>query len=892
MSAKWQRTKAWDDRHFPPALWPVKALLRLFSSVWLGIGLLACIMVYAVLASVPIGLLAKIPTMVIIGLTLLATIAVLAVLPAAGVRRLLQRRGTPRATEFAATFGLLLLLGAGAVWLWLMIVWPALRYEARDGHGLMLFASFVERTKSITLRRLPGFEMSELEFYAWWPLRVILLAFVVNMVVATVRRIEFSFKYIGVLSVHTGIVSIALGSAYYSSLKREGDTVLLAGDVDRAGNPTPGPAQDRFFDNTRVALYVGDGRVREQRLLNDVPRYNDYGLDRVDAASGEPTAWSLSKRSGIPDEAKRPLSVEVPPSASRVGIDPALKFRIIGYAHYARSADDWVQDQATGRAPGGASSLGAALTPLRQVYLVDRRADTAAPGDRPVLAYTMLPTIPVRRIADAQIAVEYTMGPKAGMTEQRWRDLIEPLPARTNAALVVDVPGAPGGPFHAVYPVQDGQKIEIGTTGYAIEVQQLLATPPFPIITPGYENAQSSVAIVRITPPAGGAAFDRYVYHRFPEINQDMLEEKNERGMPRRRDADPAIRASFVDAAPLVQVYFDEPAGVDGSGTVRALIRRRGGETTIVNDVSGGGGSVELAPGVSLKLGERWANARSIERPEPVPAAQRDKSLIGTHESSMLGVEVSLDSPAHRSWKKLVWLPFTKYTGIGQDEDRRIELPDGRIIELMFGRFQHRLPGFALQLVDFRMIAYDHRGSPRDYQSILRVTPIDESIVGGRAPRFEGFEHVTKLNEPLTAPFMWSEKRSWFSNAVGRMVSGLSPDQFKFSQAGWDQQGWMQTQSEVDRGQRPRPIASFTILGVGNNPGIHIVAGGAILMGLGIPWAFYVKPWLVRREKRRIQQEIAAGTYRKPERTPGAPSTNGSLNASEARPQSETAGAP
>jgi hypothetical protein len=46
---------------------------------------------------------------------------------------------------------------------------------------------------------------------------------------------------------------------------------------------------------------------------------------------------------------------------------------------------------------------------------------------------------------------------------------------------------------------------------------------------------------------------------------------------------------------------------------------------------------------------------------------------------------------------------------------------------------------------------------------------------------------------------------------------------------------------------------------VGNNPGIHVIAFGGILMGMGIPWAFYVKPWLVQREKKRLQQLVKEG---------------------------------
>jgi hypothetical protein len=135
----------------------------------------------------------------------------------------------------------------------------------------------------------------------------------------------------------------------------------------------------------------------------------------------------------------------------------------------------------------------------------------------------------------------------------------------------------------------------------------------------------------------------------------------------------------------------------------------------------------------------------------------------------------------------------------------------------------------------------------------VQVSPISFS----GEPPFEAYSHITKLNAPLTAPFIWSDDRGLLSNVALRLTSGLNPNQYKLSQAGWDQQGWEQTQTLADAGTVPRPFARFTILQVGNNPGIHVIAFGGILMGIGTPWAFYVKPWLVRREKARLAAEHA-----------------------------------
>lgn len=886
MGAKWERTKQWDDRHIPAALWPVKAVLRLFSSVLFGVGLLVLVLIYGILASIPIGMLALLPTNLIYAVTFVCTVGVAAGVPLLAIWKL-GLRGAPRGLRFAVLFlgGLGLAIAGG--WAWNQYLWPLLRFDAALGTGLRLFAPFCEQYRATTLRRLPGMEMTELEFYSWWPLRLILFLFVTTMVVSTLRRIEFKFVNLGVLTVHTGIVTIAIGSIFYAGLKREGDTILLAGPPDASGQPTIGPAQGRFYDNIQVALYVKQLDERhslwDQRPLTNVPRYNDYnlalsgGVTASEAAGFRPVWQADDADLNAPTDkqgATRELSIAVPPSAFGL-VDPDINFRLVGYAQYAEAATDWIKADP---AELQTVRLGESLNPLRIVHLYDLRTDamkngqapaSAEPnplaGAKPVFAFTLLPNLPAARIADNRVlAVEYS----SNMPAERWRDLSEPLPEGTRHALVVEIPASG---FRGVYPITPGASVELGDTGYKLDVKQIEHEPPFPIITHGYKDSSSSVAVVHVTPPIG-IGFDRWVYHRFPEISQDMLEELNERGMPKRRDADPAIRISYIDADQL-QIYFDErPGGDPASQVTRAIIREPGGKVRTEANVSATG--IELIPFVQMVISERWAHAEAFARPRPVAQDKRDRQFIGTHDKAMLGVEVSLASPgalSSPSFKRVVWVPFIKYLGI-QDVERTLDLPDGRRLTLAFGRRQHPLPGFALQLLDFQMLAYDHRGSPRDYQSLVRVEPTGE-LHGPRARpiHFEAFDHITRLNTPLRAPFHWDEKRSWFPNFMGQLASGLNPNQYKFSQAGWDAGGWEQTQALTDQGVLKRPRAAFTILGVGNNPGIHIIALGAILMGVGIPWAFYVKPWLLRREKVRIQQQLKDGTYVRPNTEASSP---------------------
>ncbi len=862
MSAKWVRAKKWDDQHLTGALRPVKWVLRTLSGIPLAVVLLVLVCFYGILASVPIGLIALAPTWAFYALTALLTVGIGAFVPALLVSKALRRAGLAPATRFAATFLSLVVLIVTVSAAWYFTVWPAIHYRpavlgGAEAHGIRFFADFVERYSSVQFRRLPVMEMSELEFYSWWPLRVILLLFVVNMVVATVRRIEFSFANIGVLTVHSGIVTLALGSIVYGSLKQEGDMLLQAGPPGQSGAPTPGPNERGFYDNTRVALWATQSPLPENSLggwelrpLNGLPRYNDYNL----SAASSPGEAGFEQHTDLRDLG--PISIDAPSHTTGrdrvVGED--VRMRVVGYSSYATLASRWVAPP-TPTSPPAADTAPAAGTRLREVeaYL---SASAGGSGNRPQKVYRFLPDQPAQRIEVLDIfGVEYTRG----MDPKRWEELTATLPKDARHALAVEHP-ATG--FRAIYPVRSGQRLEVGTTGYTLEVKALEPAPPFPIITPGYQNATSSVAIVRVTPPqAEGAekpvAFERWVYHRFPEISQDMLDTLNERGMPMRRDADPALKITYIDAS-ILQVYLDERPS---DGTVRAVVRLRN-EGVKVTEGLKPGDSLQIAPSLSLKLGLRSDNAQLVEAPLAVPPDEQAKADVGTHKRAVTAVEVTLAN--NPSFRHVVWLPFTQYMHLGAGTERTVDLPDGRRLTLAFGRVYHRLP-FELRLANFHMEPYPHSDTPRDYRSDLIVS----STWGGL---YQDRERSTSLNEPLLVRVPFIPREDVFApvNWAGRVWSLIIPNQYKFSQAGWDAQGWRETKALADAGRAPRPMARFTILGVGNNPGIYVIATGAVMMCVGIPWAFYIKPAILRYRKKKIQRSLKAQPAPAPGRAPAA----------------------
>lgn len=818
MSAKWRRVQAWDRENLTGAMTPLRVVLHSLSTITLAVVLLTGITLYSILASVPIGLLALGATW----LVYIFSLVVVAAIPAAGIAvptRLLVKARLPR-------FGLTLagLIGGGTIGvvLWSTLVWPVIHYDPAYDTGLRLFPEFVETYRNTTLRRLPGFEMTELEFYAWWPMQAMLGLFVVNMVVATIRRIEFKFVNIGVLTVHTGIVTIALGSIYYQAFKQEGDTILLAGD-QTAGQLT-GQAQRIFYDREDPALMVFDGRGwRQLPLEGKLPRYNDYALDAGVADSAKSTLGF-----GAPIETDsdldKTLNIDLTEKARTVGIIPdGVGLRVTGYATYAEPVTDWVND-------------GTVRNPLRMVYLVDKQAQETQGGDGRLVGFAMMPDDP------EFAAVEY-----AGVVGVEYH---VDMPAERWALLTTEANGM----NHVVFAEVDGQAIAIpadrpGRTfelaGWQITVEEVLPEPPFPIVTDGYQDATSALAIVRVTSPEG-ATVRRWVYHRFPVLNQDIGENNLADGRPDRSAPDERLSLAYVDQS-KIQIYVNEHSD---TGLMDIAFRFSDGL-----DVQAG-----LEPGsryqtpvdrIAFDFADRWDFARELERPDSVPPIDREGDFIGTNDRAMIAVEVSTDD----GFAQTVWLPFARYgldAGSRGGSQRTITLPDGRPVSVMFGRQWFNLPGFQLRLIDFEMISYDHRGAPRDYQSLVRVEPATN-----QPALQDAYDHITKLNAPLKAPFLWSDARGLAANVTGELVSHLSPRQFKFSQAGWDRSGWEETQAQVDAGVIDRPTVRFTILGVGNNPGIHVIAFGGILMGVGIPWAFYVKPWLVKRKKKQIQAQLA-----------------------------------
>ncbi|MGH7290812.1 MAG: hypothetical protein ACREJT_06355, partial [Myxococcota bacterium] len=175
-------------------------------------------------------------------------------------------------------------------------------------------------------REWPAFEMSEFEWFHWWPFDLLILLLCVNLVITTVRRIRFNVVNLGVWMIHSGIIVLAIGSVIYFTTKIEGDTLVIRRVI--------------------VAELLGGEPVTLPALPGASARIaGPDGVYRLTVANTDPDWEILAEQ----DKGKRAYSVNVriePPRG-----EPFLRQLLAGYPQYT---EDVVRtsnpDQPFGRA--------------------------------------------------------------------------------------------------------------------------------------------------------------------------------------------------------------------------------------------------------------------------------------------------------------------------------------------------------------------------------------------------------------------------------------------------------------------------------------------------------------------------------------------------------------
>jgi hypothetical protein len=624
---------------------------------------------------------------------------------------------------------------------------------------------------------LPGMrahlEMTDLQFFDAWPMRILLALLAVNLTVVTLRRIPLTLFKLGVWTVHIGILTLIGGSVWYFSHKQEGSVRIFL-------HHTVGS----YFDATERALYAFP--IDSKGVINS-------------AASTMTPLPTLPIFYEHLASNHQPLDIALPP-ATLEAISPNLKgatLKIVGYYPAAEMETAWSPDptavaDTTGDAPDPAVRVSMALEGVSSgQWLIGKR-----PADR------------VLDAPGAPFGIEYLYHP----TAERINELATEFPGPVGVTVHV----AKLGITHT-YAAEPGATVQVEGTPYTLTFGDQTTMP---LISKGYRGSMSNslmVTVNRTDSPGKIFTFNRMVLTRYPERSPDFITGPDGKQKRIQDRVDNDIQLDFEDAS------RDQFWIIDPLDRPMELIHRRAG---------GGPDSVERLPisvgkPLQVKVSTVPMTVTVLERalgmianpvPAIIPPERRERSIsaMDAMQNSVVEMEVS-QGDVHQH----LYAPFSQFAQVGDPPGGRqpgvVNLPGVGKFGFLLSTVRRELPS-DVTLADFKAVKYP--GAENSYENYISTLALKDKGTGA--------EHtlIAQLNNPATDHGLY------------------------YFQSAWD------GDQPVMAGDDTPPLAlterRFSVIGVGNRPGIHFMILGAILIIAGIGYSFYVKPILLNLKKQSI----------------------------------------
>ncbi|MCH9022851.1 MAG: cytochrome c biogenesis protein CcsA [Planctomycetes bacterium] len=261
------------------------------------------------------------------------------------------------------------------------------------------------------------------------------------------------------------------------------------------------------------------------------------------------------------------------------------------------------------------------------------------------------------------------------------------------------------------------------------------------------------------------------------------------------------------------------------------------------------GERVSLTTGSTVHIERYLRHAMPVERPRIVPVSRRNSDA--GEQFSMIQLEIENKGQVETKWLAFhaYVFPSRQYHYLGRFfyNPTRFQLPGGEVIEAVFSRQRQKLPR-PVVLEDFKLTSHvggytGETGSIRDWTSYVRFLASPETdnpdLSGLQASTFgaesgmvvdEGMlGEVRQLstNAPIEDGGMWFFQSYW-----DKPFAGPGPSAGSGLATGAGSSGF-----------------NFTGLGVGNRRGVFVQLVGCCIAVVGMLYAFYVKPILIRRRK-------------------------------------------
>ncbi|MBV8782299.1 MAG: hypothetical protein JO353_12960, partial [Phycisphaerae bacterium] len=401
------------------------------------------------------------------------------------------------------------------------------------------------------------------------------------------------------------------------------------------------------------------------------------------------------------------------------------------------------------------------------------------------------------------------------------------------------------GAYSQSLDVEVGKTYTLGDSGYALKIENF--DPAFPMSGTG-EIAQVLTMLVSKTREGAKpqAAFRRMVLNGKALQTDFILNAPGAGPMGKRQkepiDKDLTILYTLSDpfgllpiqgrekhsilTAPTVPGVTEITASFDGPADINTIATDSG-----VIHLAGASASENGAPHAPIELKvERQDHLRREDHVVDVPSALRDRD---TGQAGLFQiVRLRLSSG---DWSQTVYVPYSQYVAEEDWNDagsenghtiaasRPIFVPGAKQpLEFRLGQEYDLLPA-KITLDRFDAVPYDGAAKTgsnlmRDFKSTLTV---EDRNTG------EKFSDVAHMNHPV-----YFNSGTWL-----------------FFQAQWDPDG-----------QR------WSVLGIGNRPGVPVMVGGCIMIVIGLLYAFYAKPIIIRRMKRNALRRAGINGKAKPVR--------------------------
>ena len=720
-------------------------------------------------------------------------------------------------------------------------------------------------------------EMTEFEWFHTPVFNGLMLLLCSILIVTTVRRIPLRLVNAGVWSIHTGIITLCVGSYWYFGTKVEGDTHVFRRQVliDIPGSTVPvslvalpgnrihahaggehwefeiqgtnsawpilsdeHKGETAYAVNVAVHPPVGEPFIRQ--LLAGYPQYTE------DIIPGKGRAIKSLGRKLVDEDLK--LSLEYEPQeyfhvmqtwalfTRRVGDEEWAQRPITGMPRYhnrVASRDQVFFETAAQRngftpdaldlrvpPPEGAGALGDAdlrVTGYLRYARLRQRVVDGGLALNPMLRVVATAANGRPRTYELFAFDREKSRTEAGFVEFKWLDhegQLGSIPNRPSlATLKIAVPGA-----DVSLDVPLTERTAVGRNG-----------PFTPIEGTDYEyriqfhndafpvdnRRVVSLAFVDIKTPE--RTWTRWVFDN-PELTRDRAELGDDphgqaAGAP--RIIDEAIEMTYQSGAP--PIIF---AAVK-DGPIRLIVNSMDEGRIVDRDVRVGE-DVEIAPDLSVRVEALYRNATLQARPTIIPV-ERQQANAGEFYS-MIRVEVRQGDRIESHWLQynphVLPGPQYAYQGRIPYTPEVFVLADGTRVEVVFSRERRKLLN-PVAMEDFELLT--HVGGYSGGASTIR-------------------NYVSRLR--FRDGDSWSEFRP---------ISVNAPTEYG---------GYWYFQSTWDKPPPSNPSGgmNYTGLGVGNRNGVHVQLAGCCISVSGMIFAFYVKPIIRRRRSERARAGIGRAT--------------------------------